>query len=258
MICALMMGRAGSVGFPGKNLFPVLGRPLCAYPLMAAKASRYVDRIFVSTDSKEIMDIAHAYGAELIHRPPELATKEALGEDVFAHGYREIVKRLEVEGRQVELMVLLLANAATISGELIDQGIENLRADPTLDSAVSVSVYNMWSPLRARKLGPDRCLYPFVPLETFGDPSTLNCDRDSQGNVYYADMGVSVVRPRCLEHLERGLLPQKWMGQRISPILSWGGCDVDYEWQLPLVEYWLKKHGVVEATSGEGAQANRA
>ena len=74
MICALMMGRAGSVGFPGKNLSPVLGRPLCAYPLMAAKASRYVDRIFVSTDSKEIMDIACAYGAEVITiRPPELA-----------------------------------------------------------------------------------------------------------------------------------------------------------------------------------------
>ena len=252
-----MMGRAGSVGFPGKNLSPVLGRPLCAYPLMAAKASRYVDRIFVSTDSREIIDIACAYGAEVINRPPELATKEVLGEDVFKHGYREIVKRLETEGKQVEFMVLLLANAATISGELIDRGIEKLRADPTLDSAVSVSVYNMWSPLRARKLGPDGCLRPFVPIETFGDPLTLNCDRDSQGNVYYADMGVSIVRPRCLENLDRGLLPQKWMGQRISPILSWGGCDVDYEWQLPLVEYWLRKHGVAEATSGEDAQANR-
>ena len=245
------------MGFPGKNLSSVLGRPLCAYPLMAAKASRYIDHIFVSTDSKGIMDVAHAYGVEFIHRPSELATKEALGEDVFAHGYREIVKRLGAEGGQIEFMVLLFANAATISGELIDQGIEKLRADPTLDSAVSVSVYNMWSPLRARKLGPDGCLRPFVPIETFGDPLTLNCDRDSQGNVYYADMGVSIVRPRCLEHLEQGLLPQRWMGQRIGPILSWGGCDVDYEWQLPLVEHWLRKHGIVEATSKEGAWASR-
>ena len=30
----------------------------------------------------------------------------------------------------------------------------------------------------------------------------------------------------------------------IAPISSWGGCDVDYEWQLPMVEYWLKKNGI--------------
>ena len=246
LVCALMIGRAGSTGFPGKNVMPILGRPLAAYPLMAARASRYVKRLYVSTDSPEIMKIARDYGAELIERPPELATKEALGEDVFAHGYREITKRLAREGSRVELMVLLFANAATVTGELIDEGIEALRRDPTLDSAVTTSVYNMWSPLRARKLGPDGCLHPFVPFETFGDPKTLNCDRDSQGDVYFADMGLSVVRPRCLERLEEGLLPQKWMGQRIHPIRSWSGCDIDYEWQVPSVEFWLRKHGIAE------------
>ncbi len=247
MICALMIGRAGSVGFPGKNIYPVLGRPLAAYPLMAAQASRYVDRLYVSTDSPEIMEIGHQYGAELIDRPAELATKAALGEDVFVHGYFEIKKRLAAEGKEVELMVLLFANGATVSGVLIDEGIEALRKDAKLDSAVTTSVYNMWSPLRARRLGEDGCLHPFVPFETFGDPATLNCDRDSQGDVYFADMGLSIVRPQCLENLKDGLLPQKWMGQHIFPIKSWGGCDVDYEWQLPGVEYWLRKHGIEAA-----------
>ncbi|MGH8547974.1 MAG: cytidylyltransferase domain-containing protein, partial [Methylococcales bacterium] len=81
MICALMIGRAGSTGFRGKNIYPILGRPLAAYPLMAAKHSRYVNRLYVSTDSPEIMEISRGFGAELINRPPELATKEALGED---------------------------------------------------------------------------------------------------------------------------------------------------------------------------------
>lgn len=245
-VCALMIGRAGSTGFPGKNVHPMLGRPLAAYPLMAAKASRHVGRLYVSTDSPEIMTIARDAGAELIERPPELATKTALGEDVFVHGYREIVRRLAAGGESVEFMVLLFANAATVSGAMIDEGIEALRADPTLDSAVSTSVYNMWSPLRARKLDAEGLLRPFVPFETFGDPKTLNCDRDSQGDVYFADMGVSVVRPRCLDRLDEGLLPQKWMGQRIRPIKSWGGCDVDYEWQMPLVEFWLRRHGTEE------------
>lgn len=246
MIAALMIGRAGSSGFPGKNVYPILGRPLAAYPLMAAQASRYVDKLYVSTDSPEIMAIARQFGAELIARPADLATKAALGEHVFEHGYREIVKRLACSGENVELMVLLFANAATITGELIDRGIDALRADPSLDSAVTVSEYNMWSPLRARRRGDDGCLHPFVPFETFGDPKTLNCDRDSQGSVYFADMSVSVVRPRCLDRLEDGLLPQKWMGQRIHPILSWGGCDIDFEWQVPMVEFWLRKHGFKE------------
>ena len=133
-----------------------------------------------------------------------------------------------------------------VTGKLIDEGVEMLRADPTLDSAVTVSRYNMWSPLRARKLGGDGCLHPFVPFETFGNPTTLNCDRDSQGDVHFADMSVSVVRPKCLENLEEGLLPQKWMGQRIAPIPSWGGCDVDYEFQVPTVEFWLREHGIEE------------
>jgi hypothetical protein len=247
MICALMIGRAGSTGFPGKNIYPVLGRPLAAYPLMAARNSRHIERLFISTDSPEIMEIGRDYGAEFIERPAKLATKEALGEHVFVHGYEEIVKRMAAEGKQVELMVLLFANAATITGELIDEGIEALRNDPKLDSAVTTSVYNMWSPLRARKVGADGCLYPFVPFETFGDPRTLNCDRDSQGEVHFADMSVSVVRPHCLDRLEDGMLPQKWMGQKIHPIRSWGGCDVDYEWQVPMVEFWLRKHGIEAA-----------
>ena len=247
MIVALMIGRAGSTGFPGKNVYPVLGRPLAAYPLMAAQASRHVDRLYVSTDSPEIMAIGRRHGAELLHRPPELATNKALGEDVFAHGYFDIKKKLAVEGKDIELVVLLFANGATISGDLIDQGIQALRDDAALDSAVTTSVYNMWSPLRARKLDKDGCLQPFVPFETFGDPATLNCDRDSQGDVYFADMSVSIVRPRCLENMRAGLLPQKWMGQRIHPIPSWGGCDVDYEWQLPGVEFWLRAHGFTDA-----------
>lgn len=250
-ICALMIGRAGSTGFPGKNTYPILGRPLAEYPLLAARASRHVNRLFVSTDSPEIMEIGRRYDAELVERPKQLATKEALGEHVFAHGYFEIKKRLAAEGRQVEFVVLLFANAATVTGAMIDEGIEALRRDQTLDSAVTTSVYNMWSPLRARKIGSDGCLHPFVPFETFGNPKTLNCDRDSQGEVHFADMGVSVVRPRCLENLEDGLLPQKWMGQKIHPIKSWGGCDIDYEWQVPMVEFWLRKHGITDAASGK-------
>lgn len=246
MICALLLGRDGSSGFPGKNLVPVLGRPMMVYPILAANAAEFVDRVYVSTDSPTIKDIARSHGARIIDRPPHLATKEALGEDAFAHGYTVVRDELAREGERVELMVLLFCNAPTIAASALDSGIKALRADQNADSAVTVSIYNMWSPLRARRLDPCGYLNPFVPLETFGDPATLNCDRDSQGDVYFADMGASIVRPHCLEHLHDGLLPQRWMGKHILPIKQWGGLDVDYPWQVPQVEHWLREHGFTE------------
>ena len=238
-----MMGRAGSIGFPEKNIKKVLGRHLFEYPLIASKNSKYIDKIFVSTDCPIITRVSKKYGAIHIKRPKKLANNKALGEHVYEHGYFEIKKILNLEAKNIEFIILLMANAPTITGKLIDKGINILRRNKNFDSAVTTSIYNMWSPLRARKINNRNLLKPFVPFETFGNPKTLNCDRDSQGDVYYADMSVSIVRPKCLENLKVGLLPQKWMGKKIASIPSWGGCDVDYEWQLPMVEFWLKKNG---------------
>jgi CMP-N-acetylneuraminic acid synthetase len=242
MIVALMIGRAGSKGFPGKNTKKILNRALCEYPLIACKRSKFVEKIFVSTDCKKIAKISKKYNAHLIKRPKSLATGKALADHVFEHGYFEIKNELKLINKKIDLIVLLFANVATINSNMIDKGIKILKRNKKYDSAVSTSVYNMYSPLRARKLSKDGFLKPFVPFETFGNPKTLNCDRDSQGDVFFADMSVSVVRPKCLENLKNGLLPQKWMGKKIAPIKSYGGCDVDYEWQLPLVEHWLKKN----------------
>ncbi|HUC60478.1 MAG TPA: cytidylyltransferase [Alphaproteobacteria bacterium] len=243
MIVAILIGREGSSGYPGKNVLPVLGKPLVAWPLEAAKSVAEIGRIYVSTDSPSIKAIAREYGARIIERPAHLATKAALGEHAYEHAHQVIAAELAREGQTAELYVLLMANAPTVSAAQLREGIAVLRAHPEYDSAVTVSCYNMWSPLRARKIGADGLLHPFVPFETFGDPKTLNCDRDSQGDSWFADMGVSIVRPKNLDRLEDGLLPQKWMGQKIYPIRNEGGLDVDYPYQMPQAEFWLKAQG---------------
>jgi len=244
MIVALLMGRKKSKGFPGKNLYKVLGKPLAYYPMKAARDCQEIDRVYLSTDDEQLMSLTIESGVEIIERPPELCTDEALGDDVYIHGYNFAKKRNEES--KIELIVLLMCNAPAITSETITQGIKVLRDNPEYDSAVTVSRYNMWSPLRARREGDDGLMHPFVSFESFGESKTLNCDRDSQGDVWFADMGVSIVRPRCLEHIEDGFLPQRWMGRKIYPLKQWGGCDVDYEWQIPGVEFWLKKHGCIE------------
>lgn len=85
MIAALLLGRKGSIGFPGKNLYPLLGRPLMAYPLLAALHARQVDEVYVSTDDERIMKVSEDAGAKIIIRPPELAKKRAVGKYAYVH-----------------------------------------------------------------------------------------------------------------------------------------------------------------------------
>ncbi|MFH1310698.1 MAG: cytidylyltransferase [Candidatus Omnitrophota bacterium] len=242
MIAALLLGREGSVGFPGKNLYPVLGRPLMEYPLLAAKYAPSVDEVYVSTDSAKIKEVARKNNVEVIDRPDYLCTKEALGEDAFKHGY-EYIKNL---GNDIELILLLFCNAPCILPEQIEEGVRVLREREDLDSVITVSKYNMYSPVRARREREDGLLEPFIPFENYRKDIEINCDRDAQGDVYFADVCLSLVKPRCLDNLEQGLLPQKWMGRKIYPIKQWGGCDVDFQWQVPQVEFWLKENGFSE------------
>lgn len=248
-VCAVLMGRGGSQGFPGKNTYPLLGRPLMYYPMMAAKYSKTVTHRYFSTDSKNYKEIGRQNDWEIIDRPPELTTNEALGEDVYKHAYYVIKDKLAQEGYEIELLVLLMCNAPAILASTIDKGVMMLRKNRRLDSAVTVSCYNMWSPLRARKEDKQGLLKPFIPFEAFDNSKALNCDRNSQGDVWFADMGVSIIRPRCLDNLDKGLLPQKWMGQNIAPLKQWGGFDVDYSWQLPLAKHWLEEHGFTPYTT---------
>jgi CMP-N-acetylneuraminic acid synthetase len=243
MICALLIGREGSLGFPGKNLLNVLGRPLCSYPMIAASESKSVERLYVSTDSSRIREIADNFNAILINRPDHLADKNALGEDAFKHGFDIITKDLKSEGLDLEFLILLMCNSPTINGALIDKGIQILREKPEADSAVTVSIYNMWSPTRARKKDINGYLQPFVPFDAF-EQKGITCDRDSQGDVFFADMGVSIVRSSCFHNMEENLPPQKWMGNKILPIPNWGGLDVDYPWQIGMVDFWLRENGI--------------
>ena len=242
MIAAVIMGRKGSKGFPGKNLHPVAGKPLAFYPIAAAKGCREIDRIYLTTDDDRLVRLARDNGIDIIERPPELVTDEALGEDVYRHAYDFI----KAKAPDIELIVLLMCNAPMVKSEMISEGIRVLRKNPGYDSAVSVSRYNMWSPLRARKIGKDGLLHPSVPHSALGDTKSLSCDRDSHGDTWFADMGLAIIRSRCLDDLKGGLLPQRGMGKRIYPLKQWGGLDVDYEWQIPQVEYWLKNNSKEE------------
>lgn len=60
-IAALLTGR-GNNTLKDKNVLPVLGRPLCQYPAMAAKNCRLITDFYVSSDDEKILSAAEEIG----------------------------------------------------------------------------------------------------------------------------------------------------------------------------------------------------
>lgn len=85
-ILAIIPARGGSKGLRGKNIRPMAGHPLIAYSIKAALISPSITRVIVSTDSKEIAEIARSYGAEVpFIRPSEFAADLSTDLEVFKH-----------------------------------------------------------------------------------------------------------------------------------------------------------------------------
>uniref|UniRef100_UPI0040489988 acylneuraminate cytidylyltransferase family protein n=1 Tax=Roseivirga sp. TaxID=1964215 RepID=UPI0040489988 len=71
---AFVFARGGSKGLPGKNIKHLVGKPLLQYSIDSALAAPSIDQVFVSTDDREIAQVARVGGAIVIDRPAELAS----------------------------------------------------------------------------------------------------------------------------------------------------------------------------------------
>lgn len=84
-IVAAIPARGGSVGLPGKNIRPLNGVPLVGRTIRAAKGSRFMPEVFVSSDSDEILSVARRFGAIGVERPIELSGPTASSESALIH-----------------------------------------------------------------------------------------------------------------------------------------------------------------------------
>jgi CMP-N,N'-diacetyllegionaminic acid synthase len=132
---AIIPARGGSTRIPRKNLCTLAGIPLIAHTIRAALSAAGVDGVFVSTDDREIAEVAAAHGAEVIWRPARLATAEAPTEPALQHAVTEIEANLV--GRPVERIVLLQATSPLRGAARIDEALE-LMQRTGCDSVVSV------------------------------------------------------------------------------------------------------------------------
>lgn len=131
---AIIPARGGSKGLPGKNIRPLLEKPMIAYTVEAARRSIYIDDIIVSTDDCLIADVAVQYGAMCpFFRPDELASDDALVIDSYVY----TIDRLEAEyGYVIHEFAVLQPTSPLRIAEDIDNAIALFR-ERDADSVIS-------------------------------------------------------------------------------------------------------------------------
>ncbi len=82
-ILAIIPARGGSKGLPGKNIIDLCGEPLINWTIQAAKGSKYISEIYVSTDDLKIKDVVEKSGIKINHlRSKRLSQDDTLSIDV--------------------------------------------------------------------------------------------------------------------------------------------------------------------------------
>ena len=226
-ITCLIGARGGSKGLAGKNVRPLLGKPLISWSIEQAKACPEISRVVVSTDSEIIAEVARSYGAEVpFMRPAELANDTAGKWEVWQHAL-EACDSHYVE--PIDLFVDLDCTSPLRDVEDISKAIAQFRAS---------SVDAVFSVCEARK-------NPYFNMLEVVDGCQRICKslrqpivrRQDAPKVYEHVASIYVLSP---EYLRRGtgLLSGCTQGYDIGAAKS---LDVDSQFDFELIEYLMRK-----------------
>lgn len=149
-ILAIIPARGGSKGLIGKNIMPLLGKPLLVWSIEQAKNSKYIDEIFVSTDDAEIAKTAENAGINVpVLRPPELARDDSPTIDTIFH----VLDYYGQKGIYFDIVVLLEPTSPLRKINDIDDAIKKLLDNiSNSESLVSVGEVHMENPYIQKKI----------------------------------------------------------------------------------------------------------
>jgi CMP-N-acetylneuraminic acid synthetase len=233
-ICVIS-ARGGSKGLPGKNIRPMLGKPLIVWSIEQALASKEIDRVVVSTDSEAIAAIARDAGAEIpFIRPEYLSTSEAGKFGVFKHALQACE---EYYGETYELYVDLDCTSPIRDVSDISACIAQFH------ERKHFGIDGVFSICEARK-------NPYFNLLETNDegalkickklPGTVVCRQDAP-KVYEHVASIYALAPDYIRSAGY-LLDGNTEGYDIGSEKS---LDVDSEFDFLLIEYLMKrKHGL--------------
>lgn len=156
-VLAIIPARGGSKGIPKKNIIKVGGKPLIQYTIEAAKASKYIDEIHISTDDVKIASIVNRLGLYVNRlRPKHLAQDDSKTIDVMI----DVLDYYNKQNIRFDIVVLLQPTQPLRKSFHIDEAIEKY-LEFNEESVVSVSLVNE-HPILMRKINEFGTLLPLL------------------------------------------------------------------------------------------------
>lgn len=158
-VLAVVAARGGSKGLKRKNLLPLKGKPLVAWPIRAALGSSVVSKVVVSTDDVEIAAAATAAGASVpFMRPAALATDTASSMEVVLHA----LDFMSGAGSDFEYVVLLEPTSPLTESQDIDRAFDMLCAAAQIaDSIVGICPVEAAHPEYDVRLSAEGLISPY-------------------------------------------------------------------------------------------------
>jgi CMP-N-acetylneuraminic acid synthetase len=152
-ILGVILARGGSKGIPKKNIYPINGHPLISYTINAGLNSKLIDKLVVSTDSKEIAEQAIIYGAEVpFMRPAKLSGDTVWSRDALKHAVIECEKYY---GIQYDFIIELPCIAPLRDKDDINSALTKL-IQTGADSVISVCQMQDKHPVRMKRIIDDQ------------------------------------------------------------------------------------------------------
>ncbi|MDR4503639.1 MAG: acylneuraminate cytidylyltransferase family protein [Candidatus Scalindua sp.] len=192
-ILALIPARGGSKRVEDKNICLLGGKPLIAYTVEAALASKLISRVVVSTDSRQVAGISKEYGAETpFLRPESISQDDSTEMEFFEHALGWFMK---YEGYEPDLIVQLYPTSPFRKAETIDKAVKEIQLYPEADSLRSITLctehpYKMWVIENSR-------LKPFVKSE--------DCNMHTRSyhllpRVYIQNASIYITKPSTIKN----------------------------------------------------------
>lgn len=164
MRLAVIPARGGSKRIPRKNIRPFAGRPMIGYAIDAAVRSGVFDQVVVSTDDREIAEVAQQLGASVpFVRPADLADDHTPTVPVVAHAIRTLI----AAGSRLELVCCIYPGVPLLAPEDLRRALEQLLAPDSRPYVFPVLPFP--SPVqRALRRQPDGATEPLYPQYEIG------------------------------------------------------------------------------------------
>ncbi len=207
---AVILGRAGSKGLPGKNAMLLAGRPMVQHSIKHARSAAMVGRILVSTDCPQVAAAARSEAVELIDRPTDLAGDQATVDAAARHALLD---------DEAPIAVILYANVPIRPAGLIDRAV-SLLIETGADSVQSYAPVGKHHPYWEVKLDAAGRVSAYVENTVYR--------RQDLPPLFVPDGGVIAVRRASLYEVIEGQ-PHSFLGRDRRGIETAAGAVIDID-----------------------------